>query len=284
MDFKTDILVNVDKFKKEIDDKEQMHGIRAQEETALAAMWSGGGGRGALRQSTPYQGTSRGANYSVRGVSRGAGRGVQRGGISRPGWSETHCKDCWRDNKGRNIYNSHNTGDQACATGNKFGNFQAYGEEQEAMDWERQEEEEHKEEEQVCLNKVSVPAETIDPPDLSPHPPDLSALNAIKPVPTQILTVFEDKSQQKPIHIGLDNGANVSYITLKQVKERGFVMKQNSQMSRLGDGRTLLPAIGEIDVTLYRNDWTVQFRALVVQNLHTDFVGGTTFIKENGVM
>ena len=37
-------------------------------------------------------------------------------------------------------------------------------------------------------------------------------------------------------------------------------------------------------MTLYRNDWEVQFCALVVLNLHTDFVGGTTFIKENGVM
>ena len=31
MDFKTDILVNVDKFKKEIEEKEQMHSIRTQD-------------------------------------------------------------------------------------------------------------------------------------------------------------------------------------------------------------------------------------------------------------
>ena len=285
MDFKTDILVNVDKFKREIDDKEQMHSIRVQGEPSLAAMWSGGGGRGAPRQHTPYQGSSRGAGWSARGAPRGTGRGAPRGGVTRPpGWSETHCKDCWRDNKGRNVYNSHNTGDVACPTGNKFGNLEADGEGQEATDWERQEEEEYKEEEQICLNKVSKASGLLTTPDLSAHPSDLSDLNTIQPVPTQILTVFEDKSQTKPIHIGLDNGANVSYITLKQVKERGFKMKQNNQMSKLGDGRTLLPAMGEIDVTLYRNEWTVQFRALVVQNLHTDFVGGTTFIKENGVM
>ena len=105
---------------------------------------------------------------------------------------------------------SHNSGDLACPTGNKLGNFEAYDEEQEAAEWERQEEEGHKEEEQVCLNKVSMPSGQIDQQDLSSHPPDLSTLNAIRPVPTQILTVFEGKPQKKPIHIGLDNGANVS--------------------------------------------------------------------------
>ena len=84
-----------------------------------------------------------------------------------------------------NIYNSHNSGDLACLTGNKLGNFEAYDEEQEAAEWERQEEEGHKEEEQVCLNKVSVPSGQIDPQDLSPHPPDLSTLNGIRPVPTK---------------------------------------------------------------------------------------------------
>jgi hypothetical protein len=199
-----------------------------------------------------------------------------------PGWSATHCKDCWRNNKGKNVYNSHNPGDTACPTGNKFGNFEV--DDEEAEDWEKQDENEYKVEEQVSLNKVSVSRGVPDPPDIPHHPPDLPHLNAIKRVPTQILTVFEDKAQTKPIHISLDNGAKVSYVTYKQFKERGLVMKQNSQMSRLGDGRTLLPAIGEIDVTLYSNDWEVQFRALVVHNLHTVVVGGTTFIKENGVM
>ena len=72
-------------------------------------------------------------------------------------WSGTHRKDCWRDNKGRNIYNSHNSGDSSCPTDNKFGNIQADSEGEEAKNWERQEEEQEtvKEEEvQPCLNKI----------------------------------------------------------------------------------------------------------------------------------
>ena len=60
MDFKADILVNVEKFKKEMDDKEHMHIIRAQGETSLAAMWSSGGGRGAPSYNTTHQGGARG--------------------------------------------------------------------------------------------------------------------------------------------------------------------------------------------------------------------------------
>ena len=71
-----------------------------------------------------------------------------------PGWSATHCKDCWRDNRGKNVYNSHNIGDTACPTGNKFGNFEV--DDEEAEDWEKQDENEYKVEEQVSLNKVQT--------------------------------------------------------------------------------------------------------------------------------
>ena len=113
--------------------------------------------------------------------------------------------------------------------------------------------------------------------------PGQPCLGTIRPEPTQILTVFQDQRQTLPIHLGMDNGANVSYVTRKEVTKRGFAMKPNSQMSRLGDGKTLLPAIGEIDETFHRNSWTVRFRALVVDNLHADFVAGTPFMVDNHV-
>ena len=102
-------------------------------------------------------------------------------------------------------------------------------------------------------------------------------------MPTQILTVYEDIQNNKPIHIELDPGATVSYISANQVKTRGFIVYPNKQISKLGDGITLLPAIGEVNLTFYRNDWSVLFRALVVNNLHAGFVGGTTFITDNTI-
>ena len=75
MDFKADILVNVDKFKKEMDDKEQMHSIKAQGETSLAAMWSGGGGRGAPNYITTHQGARVGCKRIVKGIKQRHGKG-----------------------------------------------------------------------------------------------------------------------------------------------------------------------------------------------------------------
>ena len=120
-----------------------------------------------------------------------------------------------------------------------------------------------------------------------PIQPDLSLnkshLNHIKPVPTQILTVYEDEQNQILIHIELDPGATVSYVNLKEVKSRGFKMYPNNQILKLRDGITMLPSVREINVTFYRNNWSVVFRALVVKNLHAGFVGGTTFIVDNTI-
>ena len=101
---------------------------------------------------------------------------------------------------------------------------------------------------------------------------------------TQILTVFVDSTNKQPIHIDLDSGANVGFISLAAVKRWGFKMKKCAQLSRLGDGYTTLPSIGEIHETFYRNGWTVTFRGLVVEKLHSDLVGGTTFLKDNAII
>ena len=55
----------------------------------------------------------------------------------------------------------------------------------------------------------------------------------------------------------------------------------NDQLSTLGDGLTKLGSIGEIDVTFFRNDWKVRFRAVVVKHLQSSILGGTVFLKDN---
>ena len=109
-----------------------------------------------------------------------------------------------------------------------------------------------------------------------------TSCNFIQPVPTQILSVQD--TNNKDVHITLDSGATVSYIKLDIAKSHNFKIRPNSQLSSLGDGQTKLPAIGEIDEHFFRNDWSVRFNAIVVINLHADFVGGNNFFKENQVI
>jgi hypothetical protein len=83
------------------------------------------------------------------------------------------------------------------------------------------------------------------------------------------------------VHIELDSNATVNYIRLDAAKALNFTIMPNQQLSILADGITKLPAVGEINETFCRNDWNVHFKAVVVPNLHTQFIGGTVFLKSN---
>ena len=107
----------------------------------------------------------------------------------------------------------------------------------------------------------------------------MNTCNFIQPVPTQTLTV-QDKSNNN-VHLDLDTGATVSYAKLTTVQALGYKIKPNSQLSNLADGKTKLPAVGEIDEIFYRNNWQVTFKAIVTNNLHCDFVAGNNFILDN---
>ena len=52
----------------------------------------------------------------------------------------------------------------------------------------------------------------------------------IKPVPSQILTVFQDIQNKSPIHIELDSGATVSYCLESEARKRGFKIFPNGQL------------------------------------------------------
>ena len=54
-------------------------------------------------------------------------------------------------------------------------------------------------------------------------------------------------------------------------------------MSKLGDGATTIKAIGEISTTFYRDDLPLQYDALVCKKLHCPVIGGTPFLKQNGI-
>ena len=107
-----------------------------------------------------------------------------------------------------------------------------------------------------------------------------SMLNHISPVPSQLLTLFQD---DKIVHIDLDSGCWVSCVTLKFAKEMNWTILPNSQLAKLADDKTILKSVGEISETLNRNNWQVQFRALVLEDLHTAAIGGNNFLKDNKI-
>ena len=111
--------------------------------------------------------------------------------------------------------------------------------------------------------------------------PISAGLNLIQPVPTQILTVSDENG--KVLHLELDSAATVNYITLREAKARNLIISSNSQMSKLGDGATTIIACGEVTMKLYRDDLPLTFRALVCKKLHYPVIGGTLFLKENGI-
>ena len=108
-----------------------------------------------------------------------------------------------------------------------------------------------------------------------------AGLRSIQPVAAQILSAAD--SNGRALHIELDSAATVSYITLAEATKRQFPIKANNQVSHLGDGLTSLKSCGEIDITIYRNEHPLRFRALVAQHLHCTAIGGTTFIKDNNI-
>ena len=128
---------------------------------------------------------------------------------------------------------------------------------------------------------------TADAPPNSISPfvvPEQPHLSIIVPEPSQILTVFQEPKQTNTAHLNIDSGANVSFCHIDECLRRGFKILPNGQLSTLGDGDGKLGSMGEIDVTFYRNDWKVRFRALVVPKLIHPLIAGTTFMKDNDVV
>ena len=115
------------------------------------------------------------------------------------------------------------------------------------------------------------------------HENVLSKCGYIKPVPSQILTVFQETLNKSPIDIELDSGATVSYCLESEALKRGFKILPNGQLSKLGDGVTKLKGIGEIHEKFFRNNWSVTYNAIVCKDLTAPFIGGTLFLKENGI-
>ena len=106
--------------------------------------------------------------------------------------------------------------------------------------------------------------------------------NFIQPVASQTLAVKDINN--KDVFLDLDTGANVSYCKLSAVKDHGFKILPNGQLSSLADGKTRMYAIGEIDELFHRNGWQIRYHAVVTKDLHCSYIAGNNTIKENSIM
>ena len=293
-DFRHDIFVNLKSLKEEMEDKEQLASMKVGGTMSYMQTQPQRGGYGSRGQYTqPFGGRGRGqSNRGDRGsVNRGgANRGsvnrasANRGGVNRGGNTTyaaqksrpPHCSSCYNQEYGHSTYNSHYDGDENCPSGSsaKLSHMEEY-----TCDEEMVEQDEANDYGPTAELKKVVTRMPSYTPQL--YLTDQPRLGYIKPVPSQLMTVYQDKRQNLPIHLDLDSGANVSYVEHKEAIARGFKVYPNGQLSKLGDGNTNLPPVGEIHETFHRNDWTVLFRAIVTKKLVAPFVAGNNFTLDN---
>ena len=112
---------------------------------------------------------------------------------------------------------------------------------------------------------------------------DKFTCNYIKPVPSQLLTVYADAKNTIPLHIELDSGASINFCEESAANILKFHITYSKQTSILGDGLTVIESVGEINEVFYRNNSKLTFKAAVCKKLTAPFIGGTVFMKDNGV-
>ena len=247
-DIKNDIFINLKQFLTEMEAEEQLASLRLN----------------AVSTSSETPSLAAFNNRGARGRSRGRARGSSRPQNQR----RTFCKTCYEGEKGRSTYLSHSNEDYNCPSRVKL-NTLTDDIPPEVLDYEQETGESESEVVQVPVTKLSI----INTNN--------TGLNALQPVPTQLLTLTDAVGE--PIHIELDSAATVNYISHDEAVARNFYIVPNSQMSKLGDGTTILKAIGQISTILYRDDLPLRYDALVCKTLHCPVIGGTPFLKQNGI-
>ena len=99
--------------------------------------------------------------------------------------------------------------------------------------------------------------------------------------PSQVISVFLDKLV---VHVTLDSGATVSFITVAEATRLGLKVQKASQLANQADGETRMHVTGEVHETFVRGAIDFVFNALVVKKLNDATVlAGMNFLIENKV-
>ncbi len=107
-----------------------------------------------------------------------------------------------------------------------------------------------------------------------------TSIHVIKPVPSQILTVYQNDI---PLHLDLDSGCWINSVKLSFANKMKWKIHPNGQLAKIADGKTVLKSAGEIHETFQRNNWSIKFSAIVLENLHTDIIAENNFFMDNNV-
>ena len=99
--------------------------------------------------------------------------------------------------------------------------------------------------------------------------------------PSQVISVFLDKLV---VHVTLDSGATVSFITMTEAARLGLKIHKASQLANQADGETRMHVTGEVHETFVRGAIKFAFNALVVKKLNDATVlAGMNFLIENKI-
>ena len=279
MDMKVDILSNVTKILDDIEEDSNNAAIKVKNQE-FQVSYMGPRGRG--RQRGRYN-----SNYSSQRSSNQQNK---------------FCRLCHLNRKPRNVVLTHEIGDLDCPSMSerdkegiraKYSVNAAIHTEEDEEDMLEKMASLHGYGEQVNvvdnvdnINEDSI-AKHHDAPSLTAeivkqhfHPTSQSNIHVIKPVPSQILTVYQSDI---PIHLDLDSGCWISTVKLNFARKMKWNIQPNGQLAKIADGKTVLKSKGEIHEVFIRNAWTVKFSAIVMEELHTDAIAGNNFFKDNKV-
>ena len=257
MDFKSDIMVNIPKFLEKLD-SEQSSSLNA-----LRSNWKRKGGQGQSKNKITQS-----FNPS----------------------KNMFCRLCHKCDMPRDVYTSHDLGDMKCTMLSYQDKMKIKTSKLVAMkNTEADEVEEESDDDDPAilhgyeLNESQVTGNINDEQfDKEINFSD-AKLGYMEPEPTQILTVFQSPQNEDPVHIDLDSGASLNYTEEREALKRGFKILPNGQMSKLGDGLTRIKACGELNETLFRNKKKIKWRSVVCKDLTAPYIGGTPFLKDNGI-
>ena len=253
MDFKTDILINIPTFIEQLNTIEQNNSIKEVSANLKA-----------FKPAKKFKNKS-----------------------AQP--SKYYCRLCFKSNLPREVFTSHNIGDVKCTQMSKQDRERLM--ETVKLNSIQESDESYKDEEEIAemfgydeSHEVDeVTTNNAKPSSLIITRTDPAKCSYIKPVPSQILTMFLESTNKTPIHIDLDSGATLNYVRESEVLKYKFKIHPNGQLSKLGDGVTKMKGIGEIHEIFFRNNWEVKFSAVVCKQLTSPFIGGTVFLKQNGI-
>ena len=197
MDFKTDLLINIPKFFEEIDNNESY-----QNEASFNA----------LKRIPP------------------------RKFKKSPAQSQLFCRMCWLAQMPKEIYTSHNIGEEKCPQlsyqdkiklKNAF-KLNMINDSQEQHDSDENDIAANFGYQDVVEEEVNLATNCDNHKVL--HRNNMPLCSFIKPISSQILTVFKEKNNKTPIHIELDSGASINFCEENIVLKLGLNIKYNKQV------------------------------------------------------